>query len=110
MGWGLGPVSAEGWLVTLGFTLLALSTSKRTVAPKWVRYPILGGFLLLLLLKGAAPGGAPLAPTSTRPPRGRAKAATQPPGLVPDGTSKFANMTGAVVLCNPSRAVPEKKG
>jgi hypothetical protein len=58
LGWGLGPVSAEGWLVTLGFTVLALSTSKRTVAPKWVRYPILGSFLLLLILKGAAPGGA----------------------------------------------------
>jgi hypothetical protein len=48
----------EGWLVTLGFTVLALTTAKRTVAPKWVRYPILGGFLLLLFLKGTAPGGA----------------------------------------------------
>jgi hypothetical protein len=58
VGWGLGPVSTEGWLVTLGFTVLALSTSKRAVAPKWVRYPILGGFFLLLVLKGTSPGGA----------------------------------------------------
>jgi hypothetical protein len=38
--------------------VLALSTSKRAIAPRWVRFPILGGFLLVLLLKGASPGGA----------------------------------------------------
>ena len=59
VGWGLGPVSVEGWLVTLAFTALALTTSKRTVLPRWARYPILGGFLILLLLKGTSPGGAP---------------------------------------------------
>ena len=58
LGWGLGPVSTEGWLITLAFTVLALSTSKRAIAPRWVRFPILGGFLLVLLLKGASPGGA----------------------------------------------------
>jgi hypothetical protein len=59
VGWGLAPVSVEGWLVTLAFTALALTTRKRTVAPRWIRFPILGGFLVLLLLKGTTPGGAP---------------------------------------------------
>jgi hypothetical protein len=45
-------------LVTVAFTVLALSTNKRAIAPRWVRFPILGGFLLVLLLKGASPGGA----------------------------------------------------
>jgi hypothetical protein len=58
MGWGLGPVSAEGWLVTLAFTALALTTSKRTVVPGWARIPILGTFLLLMVAKGTSPGGA----------------------------------------------------
>jgi hypothetical protein len=44
--------------VTLAFTALALSTQKRGVGPRWVRYPIIGGFLLLLVLKGTSPGGA----------------------------------------------------
>jgi hypothetical protein len=57
VGWGLGPVSAEGWLLTLAFTVLALSSTKRPIGPKWARYPILGGFLVLVFLKGASPGG-----------------------------------------------------
>jgi hypothetical protein len=58
LGWGLGPVSAEGWLLTVAFTALALTTSKRTVVPRWARYPILGAFLVFMVLKGTSPGGA----------------------------------------------------
>jgi hypothetical protein len=58
VGWGLGPVSPEGWILTLAFTSLALATRKRKGDLQWLKYPIVGGFLLLAILKGAAPGGA----------------------------------------------------
>jgi hypothetical protein len=58
VGWGLGPVSPEGWIVTLGFTALGLFTKRRTPSSQWIRYASIGVFLLFIVLKGTSPGGA----------------------------------------------------
>jgi hypothetical protein len=51
-------VSPEGWIVTLAFSALALSSRQRKLSRQWAWYAIVVGFLAVALLKGAAPGGA----------------------------------------------------
>jgi hypothetical protein len=43
--------------VTLLFTALALSSRQRKADPAWIRYVLVGAFLLLAVLKGTSPGG-----------------------------------------------------
>jgi hypothetical protein len=57
VGWGLGPVSPEGWAATLAFSALALVTRRRKLPSPWIRHAVVGGFLILAFLKGSAPGG-----------------------------------------------------
>ena len=43
--------------MTLLFTALALSSRQRKAVPAWIRYVLVGAFLLLTVLKGTSPGG-----------------------------------------------------
>jgi hypothetical protein len=58
LGWGLEPVSPEGWLATVAFAALTLLLRRKKLGPRWTRYALGGGFLLLAVLTGSAPGGA----------------------------------------------------
>jgi hypothetical protein len=58
LGWGLEPVSPEGWMVTFAFAALALGLRRMKLNSRWVRWAVLGGFLIVALLTGSAPGGA----------------------------------------------------
>ncbi len=58
VGWGLGPASTEGWIVTLVFTGLATLSTRLGLGPRWVRPVLVGTFLLVAVLKGTSPGGA----------------------------------------------------
>ena len=58
VGWGLEPVSTEGWLVTVAFAALAFLVRRSKLNSRWVKYTIAGAFLLFTFLKGSAPGGA----------------------------------------------------
>jgi hypothetical protein len=43
--------------VTLFFSALALSSRQRKADPAWIRYLLVGAFVLLAVLKGTSPGG-----------------------------------------------------
>jgi hypothetical protein len=58
LGWGLEPVSREGWIVTLIFAILALLAGRTKLNSRSIKYAFGAGFLLFMILKGAAPGGA----------------------------------------------------
>jgi hypothetical protein len=58
LGWGLEPVSREGWIVTLIVASLALVMSRTKLASGPLKYAFGAGFLLFMILKGSAPGGA----------------------------------------------------
>jgi hypothetical protein len=57
LGWGLEPVSLQGWAVTLAFAGVAIAIRRRKVDLPWARYAMLGAFLLFAFLKGSTPGG-----------------------------------------------------
>ena len=57
LGWGLEPVSPEGWLVTFAFAGVAIAARRFKVGPGWARHVVLGVFILLAVMKGSAPGG-----------------------------------------------------
>lgn len=55
-GWGLGPVSPEGWAVTaLSGALLWFLGARRV--PATARAGVLAAVLTVVVLKGTAPGG-----------------------------------------------------
>lgn len=57
-GWGLGPVSVEGWAVTAAALALAAVDRRRERAGQVRSGPLLTAlFLLTAVLKGTAPGG-----------------------------------------------------
>jgi hypothetical protein len=60
LGWGLEPVSREGWLATLAFGALTLLLKRNTYGSRsrWIGYAMGAAFLLFAFLKGSAPGGA----------------------------------------------------
>jgi hypothetical protein len=57
LGWGLEPVSPEGWIVVFGVAGLVMALRRYQLRSAWFRYPMLGAFLVLAVLKGTAPGG-----------------------------------------------------
>jgi hypothetical protein len=57
-GWGLGPVTPEGWVVTVIFTGLAVVLKRWESRPRWARYVMFAAFVAVLVLKGSSPGGA----------------------------------------------------
>lgn len=56
IGWGLGPVSTEGWVLTAVFTLLSRITRRQPGAKKF-GYILTVAFLAIVLVKGTSPGG-----------------------------------------------------
>lgn len=58
LGWGLGPVSAEGWAVTAGAIVVAAGAP--LLAPRlwWAEVPVVAVLLLIVFLKSTSPGGA----------------------------------------------------
>ena len=58
LGWGLEPVSREGWIATLLFAIVGLLVSRTKLDSRPMKYVFGGGFLVFMILKGAAPGGA----------------------------------------------------
>ncbi len=57
LGWGLGPVSPEGWLVTGLFVTLATMARRRGLRGRAPALALLIPFLLVAVLKGTSPGG-----------------------------------------------------
>ncbi len=56
-GWGLGPVSPEGWAVT-GIAIAAAAVTVATGhSHAWIVLLIVVALLLLAFLKGTSPGG-----------------------------------------------------
>jgi hypothetical protein len=43
--------------VTLLFSALALFAARRKTDPQWIRYVMVGAFVVLTVLKGTSPGG-----------------------------------------------------
>ena len=58
MGWGLSPVSPEGWAVTLVAIVAAICLAALTRHSRWVALPVVGALLVVVFLKGTSPGGA----------------------------------------------------
>jgi hypothetical protein len=57
LGWGLGPVSPEGWLVTGLFVAAASSARRRGLRGRRPTLALLVPFLVVAVLKGTSPGG-----------------------------------------------------
>jgi hypothetical protein len=57
LGWGLSPVSPEGWLVTVAVVALSVIAKRRDDLPAWFGPALMAPFIVLLLLKGTSPGG-----------------------------------------------------
>lgn len=57
LGWGLSPVSAEGWVVTIAVVAVSIIAKRRDDLPPWFGPAITAPFVVLLLLKGTSPGG-----------------------------------------------------
>ena len=56
LGWGLSPVSPEGWAVSAAF--IAVHTLARRRGAGWrARGAMAAAFLVVVALKGTAPGG-----------------------------------------------------
>jgi hypothetical protein len=58
LGWGLGPVTPEGWAFTIVCAALGLAIRRWSPDSRKARYALFTGFVLCVLLKGSAPGGA----------------------------------------------------
>jgi hypothetical protein len=56
VGWGLGPVSPEGWVLTAVFSGISLVARKKWVpwVPRWL---VFGLMATVVILKGTSPGG-----------------------------------------------------
>jgi hypothetical protein len=56
VGWGLAPISLEGWALTALFGVVT-SMAKRKGLPRQPMQILLGSFSVLVALKGTSPGG-----------------------------------------------------
>jgi hypothetical protein len=57
LGWGLSPVSPEGWMVTLAAVAVSLVVKRSKNLPAWAPPALMAPFLALIVLKGTSPGG-----------------------------------------------------
>ena len=55
-GWGLGPVSPEGWAVTSAAVLLSIKAKRNDNSSHLRRAPLVP-LILAMVLKGTTPGG-----------------------------------------------------
>ena len=58
IGWGLSPVSVEGWAVTVGMVGVSMVAARRKELPGWSPHVLMVMLLILTVLKGTSPGGA----------------------------------------------------
>lgn len=56
MGWGLSPVTPEGWVVLL-VAVAAIICVAALVRP-WVAFVVVAALILVIFLKGTSPGGS----------------------------------------------------
>jgi hypothetical protein len=57
-GWGLGPVSAEGWaVVAVGIAAIIVVAVLARHAP-WADIPVVAALLIIVFAKGTSPGGS----------------------------------------------------
>lgn len=56
VGWGLAPVSPEGWALTALFAAIGTAAKRRGLEKKQTQI-LVGSFLVLAALKGTSPGG-----------------------------------------------------
>jgi hypothetical protein len=57
MGWGLSPVTPEGWTVTLVAVVVAVCVAALT-HDRWVALVVVVALLAIVFLKGTSPGGS----------------------------------------------------
>jgi hypothetical protein len=71
LGWGLSPVSAEGWGVTvIAVAAVAVLASVDRHA-RWLSLVVVAVLLVITFLKGTSPGGGPDAWNEFQASRGR---------------------------------------
>ena len=60
IGWGLSPISAEGWAVTLVavVAVICVATLTRHTRHAWWAALVVVALLIVVLLKGTSPGGS----------------------------------------------------
>jgi MFS-type transporter involved in bile tolerance (Atg22 family) len=56
-GWGLSPVSAEGWVVSLAAAIAAIALGTLGHRERWTAVLPVILLLVIVFLKGTAPGG-----------------------------------------------------
>jgi len=56
LGWGLAPISLEGWALTALFAVIT-GVAKRKGLPRQPMQVLLGSFSVIVALKGTSPGG-----------------------------------------------------
>ncbi len=56
LGWGLGPMTGEGWAAT-AVAVAVIGWLQRRGAPRWAPAAVTAAYLALVVLKGTAPGG-----------------------------------------------------
>jgi hypothetical protein len=57
MGWGLSPVSLEGWVATVVVIAVGFIMKRRPDLPRWMSGAVMVPFIVLVALKGTSPGG-----------------------------------------------------
>jgi hypothetical protein len=55
IGWGLSPVSLEGWLLTVAIIGLGVAAEKE--GRETLKNRVMPAFVIVILLKGTSPGG-----------------------------------------------------
>jgi hypothetical protein len=58
MGWGLSPISVEGWVVTGVFVAGVLALAILARHERWAALPVVAVLLIIVFLKGTSPGGS----------------------------------------------------
>jgi hypothetical protein len=58
LGWGLSPVSPEGWGVTVAAIAAFVCIAVLTRHKWWIGLAVIAVLLIIVFLKGTSPGGA----------------------------------------------------
>lgn len=58
LGWGLSPVSAEGWVVTGVAVVAAIGVATLARRERWAALLVVAALLIVVFLKGTSPGGS----------------------------------------------------
>lgn len=57
-GWGLSPVTAEGWAVTVIGLAIGIALIATVSAARWVGFIVMAAVVAVAFLKGTSPGGS----------------------------------------------------